>query len=170
MLSYFSIIDYYIRMYRRGKLIDILAKSGIRVDVFGNGWNLQDYNKSNNIIIHQPVDFKTSLEIMSDSIIVINSMPLFPDGTHDRIFNACLRGAVCFTEPSQYIRERYKDGKNLMFFNIDDTDGLINSLKYVLENTEEAQKIADSGYKVTMKSEIWDERVKTIIDYFDNRL
>lgn len=102
-----SSIDSYVRAYFRDKIIRLLVDSGIKVHVYGNGWAGFKCKKSENLVIHEPLNYMKTLDVMGNSKIVLNIMPWFKDGFHDRIPCAMLNGAVCVTDSSKYIEKKF---------------------------------------------------------------
>lgn len=80
-------LDTYLRFKRRSLLIETTLRSGRKVHVFGKGWENFQCSNSQNLVVHGEADYKTSLDIMADSKVVLNNMPLFADGSHERVFS-----------------------------------------------------------------------------------
>jgi spore maturation protein CgeB len=47
-------------------------------------------------------------------------------------------------------------------FELDEIDGLPDKIKYLLDNTDVAQRIADNGYERALKSETWEARAREL--------
>ena len=59
------------------------------------------------LIIEEECQPDEGVDLMYDSKIVLNTMTWFKDGTHDRVFNGMLAGAVAVTDSSIYMKENF---------------------------------------------------------------
>jgi glycosyltransferase involved in cell wall biosynthesis len=157
-----SSIDSYVRSYFRDKIIRLLVDSGVKVHVYGNGWDAFECNKSENLIIHEPLNYMKILEVMENSKIVLNIMPWFKDGFHDRIPCAMLNGAVCVTDSSKYIDKEFKDNEDIVLYSLEKLDELPNTIKNIIQNEELMEGIASRGYDNAAKNHHWMNRVLEI--------
>ena len=98
-----TFIDLYVRYTFRGRAVQELADAGIRVHVFGDGWELLDCAHPENLKIMNNLDSEGCLKKLCQTKLSLNVMPWFKDGAHDRIFNTMLNGAVCLTDSSSYL-------------------------------------------------------------------
>src|SRR5262249_33312271 len=83
-------------LYTRGKeRVELLrAMPSGEVDIWGEGpW--KKYLPHHRI--HPPIDFSTTLSIMQQAQVVLNSSPRFKKGAHERILYALLCGASVYT-------------------------------------------------------------------------
>lgn len=156
--------DTYIRAKQREKLILHLAKSGLEVHVYGNGWEKDELAQYENIKCHGAVSYTEALDIMTNTKIVINKMPLFLDGSHERVFTAMLNGAVCSTDESGYWKQEFIDGESICFYDFQDLDNLENIIKELLLNLDKAGKIAQNGYDIAIHKHQWKNRAEQILE------
>ena len=160
--------DTYIRAKQREKLILHLAKSGLEVHVYGNGWEKDELAQYENIKCHGAVSYTEALDIMTNTKIVINKMPLFLDGSHERVFTAMLNGAVCCTDASRYWKQEFIDGESICFYDFQDLDNLENTIKELLLNPDKAGKIAQNGYGIASHKHQWKNRAEQILEICNN--
>lgn len=156
--------DTYIRAKQREKLILHLAKLGLEVHVYGNGWEKDELAQYENIKRHGAVSYTEALDIMTNTKIVINKMPLFLDGSHERVFTAMLNGAVCCTDESGYWKQEFIDGESICFYDFQDLDNLENIIKELLLNLDKAGKIAQNGYDIAIHKHQWKNRAEQILE------
>lgn len=156
-------IETYVRREWKLYMMRTLDEKGITVEVYGNNWINPNYTYSNRIHIHDRVSSKKCNELISDAKITLNCMPWFKDGASERAFNTMQNGSLCFIDPSGYLKERFENKKDLVFFEVNDPRGLADSIKYYLNNIDEAQTIADRGLEKSL-SDTWSERLKTIVE------
>lgn len=156
-------LDMYIRFFFRGEAVRILAEAGLKVHVFGSGWEQLSCSRKENIIIGGSLKSKECLEKIAQGKISLNVMPWFKDGAHDRIFNTMLNGAVCLTDSSVYLDSVLKDGRNAAVYSLSSIEKLPQIAKGLLSDPENMQKIADAGYKMSKKEHTWEDRTYEII-------
>lgn len=156
--------DTYIRAKQREKLILHLAKLGLEVHVYGNGWEKDELAQYENIKRHGAVSYTEALDIMTNTKIVINKMPLFLNGSHERVFTAMLNGAVCCTDESGYWKQEFIDGESICFYDFQDLDNLENIIKELLLNLDKAGKIAQNGYDIAIHKHQWKNRAEQILE------
>lgn len=157
-------LDLYIRFYYRGEVIKKLIENGIKVHVFGSGWDLLPTISPENLIIHGQRKTKECLEAMENAKISFNIMPWFKEGAHDRIFSSMLSGCVCFTDKSRYLTESFKEDKELVFYDLAKLDMLPKLVKSYLENPSLCEKIGKRGRTYGSQNETWKNRTEEILE------
>lgn len=163
-------IDLYVRFAFRAKAVQTLVDAGFHVDVFGGGWENLECKCKENLRIHGMLDSAECLEKICDSKISLNVMPWFKDGAHDRVFNSMLNQAVCLTDTSKYLKEILKDGEQVVFYELNHWDDLIEKVEYLLTHEREAEQIALSGQQYARTYHTWKNRGKTLDQYIQDRL
>lgn len=156
-------IDFYVRAYKRHKVIEHLTNSGIKVDVYGNGWENFRCECPENLICHPAVGYIESLSVMADSKIVLNVMPEFKRGSHDRIVCAMANGAVSLTDRSLWLDASFVEDEEIVFYDADRLDALSDKVKYLLDNPSYAAAIAAKGLEKAEKEHMWEERAQEIL-------
>ncbi len=160
--------------YFRERAVKILVESGVKVTVFGAGWDGCNWASHPNLDYGGKIPAKEILNKMKDTKIVLNTMTWFKDGTHDRVFNGMLAGAVAVTDTSKYMKENFHDMQEiegrgyaihkgeLVYFELEYLEKLPEKVTYLLHNLELAQKIADRGYQLAKKHHTWDARASEL--------
>lgn len=69
---------------------------------------------------------------MADAKIVMNFMPWFKDGSHERIYNSMLNGAVCLTDPSLFLEKYHKDMDTIAYFHLNDPEEASDKIDLLL--------------------------------------
>lgn len=160
-------LDLYNRTYYRGKTVQQLVDSGIRVHVFGKGWEKLAVEKTENLIQNgREIQSADCVHALGNAKIALNTMPWFKDGAHDRIFTAMLNGAVSLTDSSRYLRERFTDGKELKFYELDELAQLPAIVEDLLSNPETMCRIAEEGFQQAVIHDTWAQRAETLEKYF----
>ena len=156
-------VETYVRREWKQKMIRVLDKAGLSIEIYGQNWSAPDYNLSEGIHIHERVSSAECNEKISNAKITLNCMPWYKRGTSERPFNTMLNGSLCFMDESEYLLERFEDGKDICFFDIRKPEELAGKLKYYLEHLDEAQGIADKAYDIVKENDTWECRLKTIL-------
>ncbi len=157
-----TFIDLYVRYSLRGRAVQELADAGIKVHVFGDGWELLPCRHSENMIIMNNLDSVGCLKKLCQTKISLNVMPWFKDGAHDRIFNTMLNGAVCLTDSSVYLDGILHDGQDCRIYSLERMEGLPDIAGELLAHPDSMQAIADGGYKMAKAVHTWAHRAKVL--------
>lgn len=154
--------------YYREKTIRILADAGITVRLYGFGWDALDWINGSNVDYRGRVSAYDIPALMADSRIVLSTMTWFKDGTHDRVFNGMLQGAVAVTDTSVYMEEEFKGiyaggdysaaDAELGFFRLSEIEKLPDMVRYLLDDPGRMQQLADAGYKKALAGHTWEKR------------
>ncbi len=159
----FKRMDSVIRAKFRQEVIKTVVDSGIRIDVFGDGWDIikERLGSPNNLITHNIVSYRESVELMNQSKLAINVMPWFKDGFHDRIATAMLNGCVSITDTSGYISDNYMDKKDIVIYDLNNLSALPDIIRELLKNeNHNTERIAMAGKEKASKIDTWYNRAK----------
>lgn len=160
----FKYIYQLVRNLKRVHLLEFMGAAGIPVEVYGNGWEDYENKYPEWIHIHKAVEFEQTLEIMSDAKIVLNHMPLYVNGSHERVFTAMLCGAVSFSEENIYFRQEFEENREIVFFKYQEIEKVSEKIAFLLEHEMLAEHIADRGRKKAEKLHTWEIRAKAMLD------
>ena len=166
LMSKLTFIDLYVRFTTRGEAVRALADAGIKVNVFGGGWDQLECKKPENLIVGNSLDSVGCLKKLCQSKISLNVMPWFRDGAHDRIFNSMLNGALCLTDSSVYLDEILKDRENCRMYSTADIEALPDMVYGLLANPSGLQQIIDKGYNLAESSHTWEHRAALLNEMY----
>lgn len=165
VISDLHFVDLYAVSYYREKTVRILAENGIRVNLYGAGWDNCEWITRPNVFYGGKIPADDVVKKMQDTKIVLSTMTWFKDGTHDRVFNGMMQGAVAVSDTSGYMKEEFcgfkngaEDNRELVMFELEEMDRLPEMVKEVLDNPQKAQEIADRGYEKAKKGHTWEAR------------
>jgi hypothetical protein len=159
-------IDSYATSFFREQAVRILVENGIRVTVYGTGWDQCEWSGNPYLTYGGKVLAPQILPLMNDSKIVLNTMTWFKAGAHDRIFNGMLAGAAVVTDDSTYIRHEFTDGKELSMFSLKNLASLPERVCGLFGHLDRAQEMADRGYVSAKENHTWKSRAAYIADCF----
>ena len=166
LMSKLTFIDLYVRFTTRGEAVRALADAGIKVNVFGGGWDQLECKKPENLIVGNSLDSVGCLKKLCQSKISLNVMPWFRDGAHDRIFNSMLNGALCLTDSSVYLDEILKDRENCRMYSTADIEALPDMVYGLLANPSGLQQIIDKGYNLAESAHTWEHRATLLNEMY----
>ncbi len=163
--EYTYIPEVYVRRTFKVSMLKTLSQENLHVEIYGNDWKIPDYSFSENIHIHERVSPEECLELIKRSKIVLNFMPWFKDGTHSRIYDSQLNGAVCFSDRSRFLEETETDGRTIVFFDYLKRGDMFRRIREILNNDGLRKFISESGYKRAMENSTWE---KVFMDYLNH--
>ncbi len=166
LLQEYRYIDMNVNAHFRKALIVTLVNAGIDVHVYGNGWSVPELENQPHFHFCGLISQTECIRKMQESKIVLNSMPWFKDGAHDRIFNAMLCHAVCVTDESGYLTEQFTDQRELAYYRLEEMDRLPQIVRGLLEDPRKAEEIAENGYQSAILSHSWENRAMELLTRF----
>ena len=161
-------IDLYVRFYYRGLVVRTLVDHGIRLHVYGSGWNLLECRHPENILQGGSLNSFECLQKISQAKISLNVMPWFKDGAHDRIFNSMLNGALCLTDESIYLKEEFKNDIHIKFYSLSELEKLPEMISFLLDHPGRMEKIIENGYQKAKTLHTWECRAVYLHQMMEN--
>ena len=149
-------VDWAIRMYQRGRVVDVLAESGVELYLLGRGWENHCSAKYPNVHrIDDRIPYADTLAYMADARLNLNVFPWFKSGTHDRIFNALLQHSLPLTDSSRWVDENFTNGEDIALYDLEHLEKLPEIVGELLRDTERAERMIQKGYEKTAKNLTW---------------
>ncbi|WPZ18074.1 glycosyltransferase [Geobacillus subterraneus] len=154
-------VDLYIRNKRRMEVVLETAKLEAKFEIYGNGWeNLITNNHS--IKVNPAINFRNAYEKIRGSKLVLNVLPNFVYGGHERIFTTMLNGAVSLTDNNLFLQSEFKDGEDLLLYSFPSYP--YDRIQSFLDDKVTLQKIAENGRKKVIEKHTWLARAEKIIE------
>ncbi|MEY9979954.1 glycosyltransferase [Lysinibacillus sp. RC79] len=160
-------IGRYIYSVNRLSVVKALADAGLPISIYGKGWKdspLVDYS---NVIIHESVNYWETQELMRQAKVIMSFQALLRDGTHERVFAGMAARSVVVTNETPYLRELFTE-KELMFYNFNDLGAMVESVKAILKDDEQREKMSEAAWQAIKGGHTFEERAQTIIDIFND--
>lgn len=151
-LDHAKLLDHFIRMYYRSKVLGTIIKAGLPVTVVSNGWRDFPPASAKNVTIMPSTDFTGIFPYMEKSNITLNVMPWFKAGTHDRIFNALLHNSCPLTDTSTWLVEHLKEDVECAYYSLEDLERLPDQIYKILDDRELQRKIIQNGRKKVLEN------------------
>ena len=95
--------------------------------------------------------------------MVLNTMPWFKNGMHDRIATAMLNGAVAVTDGSGYLSRDFAAGEELLVYSIEDYPAMAAMVSDSLQDMEKLFEIAGKGRQKAKNALDWKTRTVQIL-------
>lgn len=149
----------YLRYYKRIKLLNCLKD--YKIDIYGNGWDTIPLSKNHKY--HGSLDFIELLKKIKKSKILLNVMPEFVYGGHERIFTAMYNGTAVITNSNTYLKNNFEDGNDLVFYSFSKLDEIKSKIDLLLNNENYLNKISYAGQKKVSENHTWHNRAKEIL-------
>lgn len=165
----FQQVGEYVRLYFRDKIIRQIITNGIKIHIFGEGWEEFESEYANNLIVESG-NWYIAQKAVANAKISLNVMPWFKAGFQERIATAMLSGAVALTDSSKYIDENFTDMENIALYDLKELDNLPVLIKYILNHEEIGVKISQNGKKMALENHRWENRSKQIIGVIKEEL
>lgn len=162
--NYSNSLEIAVRNHFKLEGIKALDNIGIKVNIFGRGWQDDDYIFSDNIIRHGRVQIHELMPLIGKSKISLCFMPWFKSGCSEKNFDSMLNGAVCVSDYSNYLGNHYIDGHNIVYFDLNNPNQMAMDIKWLLEHLNMAEKIAQNGYNTAAKYDSWEKRYSEIFN------
>lgn len=162
--GYAGYIEGQVRRHFKLEGIKALDDEGVHVDVFGDGWEDDDYHFSDNISLHERIEVEKMMDLIGRSKISLCFIPWYKKGCSEKNFDSMLNGALCVTDRSEYLDENYRDGYNIIYFDLNNPKQMAADVKWLLNNPYEAEIIARRGYYTARKNDTWNCRFDKVIE------
>lgn len=164
MIRLFKRMDSVMRSRYREKVISCLVESGIKVDVFGDGWQEMPCVHRENLLIHAKVSYEESVRLLKDAKISFNTMPWFKAGFHDRIPTAMLAGCISVTDSSLYIEQNFINGKDIILYDLSELSKLPDKIAEILSDSFRYHDIVCNAYEKASLKHTWVQRAERILE------
>ena len=162
----FQDMDGMLRSRARASVIQTLANAGVKVHIYGEGWQYLDC-KQENLTIHERIPFDETIPLIADARMVLNVMPWFKSGVHDRVYSAMLNGSVCLTDGSEFVARTLTDGREAVLYSLDQLQALPEKVKRYLKNPEELQALARRGFEYARNTQTWRRRAGQLAEIME---
>ncbi len=169
------LIDLYMHSILREELLSQVVAGGIPLTLYGGDWEMFEEKCHQRIPgceglidVRGEVPYDQLLGIYADSKIVLNQLPWFKAGLHDRIPMAMLNGALCLSDASDYLRARLTEGELIAYYELSDMSEAPKQLRYYLDHPAEAEAIALRAQKYAQENFTWARWVRDFIKLTGN--
>ena len=157
-----------VKHIKRLKLIRSLLDGGVTIHLFGGLWENTGVIEHPNCVYHGGISGEAGRKVLEHSKILINIMPYYSlTSAHDRIFSSMSRGALCMTDATDYLREMFTEGEDIVFYDNDNLDGLAEKIKYYLAHEDERFRITKNAFENVRAHHTWVNRAEDMISMYE---
>ncbi len=169
-LDHAKLLDHFIRMYYRSKVLGTIIKAGIPVTIVSEGWRAFPPAAAKNVRIMPGTVFTGIFPYMEKSNITLNVMPWFKAGTHDRIFNALLHNSCPLTDKSTWLVEHLEENVECAYYSLEELDELPDQIYRILNDPDLQRKIIRNGRKKVLDNYTSKQIAEKILEFLDKEL
>ena len=138
----------YIRTWIRKRIVENLMDSGLPFHLWGTGWEeLNASHSRSRAVLHGDMQMKDIPDLYRNVKLGINILPMFKNGTHDRIATAQINGAAMITDENDYLRSFYKD-EELFFYRLSEYEILPQIIEEILSDPHKLYDTAIKGQMI----------------------
>lgn len=147
----------------RERIVGSVAEAGISLNLYGEGWEKCDWIGLPNVHYGGRVAPEKILSLMGDSKIVLNTLPWFKDGGHERVFNAMLCGAVAVSETSKYLEETLPSDAWVPFdLSSESLEAFPRRVLTLLADEEGLEERANASRELALAAHTWEARAREL--------
>ncbi len=146
----------------RHRVIESILDTGIAIHVFGESWYNYLGIGRENLVIHPKLMAEEALQVWSQAKIGLNIMNGHKAGMTERVANIMLCKTCCLSDETDYLKEHFCDGEDIVLFRADRLEDLTEKIKYLLQHDNERERIAQAGYKKALQEHTWEKRAKEL--------
>lgn len=157
-------IESAVRRHFKLEGIRALDRVGVKVEIYGLNWTDDAYPFSDNVKIHDRIDRQSVMRKIGDSKISLCFIPWFKRGCSEKNLDSMLNGALCVTDRSEYLSEHYRDGYNIVYFDLNNPSQMAADVRWLLDNPDAAEQIAAKGYETAKRYDTWFNRYDRITE------
>ncbi len=150
-----NVFDRYIRAIDRVRIMEAIDRP---LHIYGTGWK-----KNSKDIFHDPVPFEKMPELLRRSKIVINSVPMFKRGLHERLLLALASGASVVTNKSYGLQKVFGEGGGLDYFLAPHYKDVNLAIERALGDEDSRFKAVLERHDLILQEHTWDARAKELI-------
>ena len=153
----------YLKEYFRHRVIEEVLNAGYYLNVYGYSWSVYNGSGKDHLIIHDELDKNEMIHELNRAKISLNVMSWHKNGMTERIVNSMLSGAVCFSDETLYLKDRFQSEGMMELFSLDNLGEIPDKLKYILENDDIRINMAEKSYLYAKENETWTVKAEKIL-------
>lgn len=150
-----SYVEEYISKFYRNQIVKSLLDEDISLTVAGRNWNFlkEKYQDGERLrILSENMSYNEVLDCMGNSKMILNVLPWFKDGSHERVTSALLNGAVCLSDQNKYTKSFLDNEVSAILYDRNEPKNLAYKIKYYLQQEDKANEIAEKGRVIARKN------------------
>lgn len=158
---------YCIMSYYREQVVRTLLEGGIVLDVYGESWRKSPFAKDGRLRIHPALTPQEVPGELCRSKVSLNVMAWHKDGFTERIAGSMLCGSVVCTDTSRYLAEHFRDGEELLLFDLQQPGLLPGRIRDILSDEGRRRNMAGLAYARAAEEHTWKQRALELRGWLD---
>lgn len=167
-LHAYFLADTYMAAHYRFEILRSLCENNIPITLIGHGWSTTQLANYKNVRALSPIDFRTSFDKMVNAKIILNVMPWFKSGVHDRVFSALLNGAICCSDTSEDLNTYAKKQNAVQLFSLEQLNTLPAQINDLLSHPEQSEQMGKEGQLDALTHHTFKQRAKSLLDIINS--
>lgn len=152
-------------VYYREKTVKVLLDHGITVTVYGDSWEKAPFSHHPLLFKKMQVTPEDSLRELAEAKLSLNVMAWHKDGFTERIANSMLQKSVVVSDQSTCLSEQYRDGEELVLFDLKELSSLPGRVKELLSDDVRRNEMAEKAFQRAITEDTWDQRAELFLGY-----
>lgn len=142
-------------------LLTELAKAALPVTVVGEVRDDFFESTPEDLTLLGPQPFAKCLELIRRARVLMNSVTVFPHGSHERIWHGMAAGCAVATDQSSFMAEDFTDGETIMFWPRDPA-AIAPMIADAITDPQRLQAMADAARPLYAANHTWTDRAHRI--------
>ena len=139
--------DIYMRAVTRQNVLEEFARAGAKLVICGEKYDESSLSQYENVKIIPQVSYVQSLYLMHNYRYVLNIMPLFKAGIHDRVINSMINGAVSISDSNSLMDRYFEKGSDYLCYDITDKKSIKKLVSDINNERADWKLISQNAYK-----------------------
>lgn len=162
----YTLVDRTLRARNRYRIIKALVDKGLKVHHYGNLANTE-LKAHKNIITNGPLNYIDLVKEMKRSKFLLHDISYFENGSHERVLTSMLNRTLVLSNNNNYCNNMYIDGENIVYYDMNNLDTLVEKTFYYLEHEDERKVIEENAYRITKQYNTWGSRAHEILNIYN---
>jgi hypothetical protein len=158
--AHVSLVENFLRHLHRRNMVVALARSGVRMQVVGKGWNLVGLPA--NVTVMASTDYEGIFRLAAQAKICLD-VSTYLNGANDRVFSYALNRSVCFTNAAGYLRDAMGEEGGMRFYTVGNIDGLCAEVKALLAKPHEFRDLGERAAQTVRSAHTWRQRIGSVL-------
>ena len=104
------------------------------------------------------------MNMIGNAKISLCFIPWYKNGCSEKNFDSMLNGCLVVTDRSGYLTENYRDGDNIIYFDLNNPEQMAADVKWLLDNIPQAEAIAERGFETAKEYDTWECRFEKVLN------
>lgn len=163
-LNSLYLADIYVRAVNRKNAIDKFLAEGNKIIILGNEWDKYPNIDNENIMKLSGMDYINSLDVIASCKILLNILPGFRAGIHDRILTGMVNGTAVISDSNDYLDNHFTENE-IITFNYNNIDNEVIRISQLINDEEYIYKLAENARQKAENEYTWDALVKKLLEF-----